>query len=270
MMAQGFQMPANLTEISIEYQRATQSSNSVDKAYGELWLLDDDWSLHLDQGSKYFVFGWEVTDSEATWVKQAGTFADKLDMDKMAGRKVAILLFTSTDGGGAVAEEVFFDDVKLTACYEEIVAGGKVLLPALMRKFGVVTGPICTPPNENPLDKFYTNRGFVQTNAMCNSTLSNVDEFDYYAFKPDKGGQHTLHLTSLPKGTQWSAMIWTDAPKPQFAPGDAGDGTCRITQPGDVNKQVKCNLTKGADYVVKVSSGNTAVAGSYTMRITAP
>jgi hypothetical protein len=97
-----------------------------------------------------------------------------------------------------------------------------------------------------------------------------VDEFDYYAFKPDIGGQHTLHLTSLPKGTQWSAMIWTDAPKPQFAPGDAGDGTCRITQPGDVNKQVKCNLTKGADYVVKVSSGNTAVAGSYTMRITAP
>ena len=233
----------------------------------------DDWVLHLDNPTTYFVGGWTVDESEASWGKQTITSNDPAFLGQMAGQKMAILLFTITDGGGATAaqkEEVFFDDVKLTACYEEVKAGGEIFLPALMRKFGVSAGPICIPPNENPLDLFHSFRGLVQTNATCNSTLSFVDRADYYTFKPEKDGPHTLHLTNLPDETEWSAMIFTDTPSPDYAPGGASDGKCRITTPGRVDKQVTCELNKGSDYFVKVSSGSTPVAGSYTMRITAP
>ncbi len=73
MFAQGFQMPGNLTEIEIEFRRATINSNSTDKVYGELWKLDDDWVLHLDQADKYYVAGWEVAESEGAWAKQTVT-----------------------------------------------------------------------------------------------------------------------------------------------------------------------------------------------------
>jgi hypothetical protein len=270
MFAQGFIMPSDLTEINIEYQSKTTGSNPDDNVYGELWLLDDDWVLHLDEWDTYFVADWTVAESEGVWAKQTITSTDQDHLNKMAGQKMAILLYTDTDGGGATEVEkewVLFDNIELMAWS---AAGGKVFLPTLMRKSGVAPSPICVPPNENPLDQFHSNRGLVQTNATCSSTLSNVDKADYYTFKPEKDGQHTLHLTNLPIGTEWSAMIFTDTSSPDYAPGGASDGKCRITMPGAGDKQVTCGLNKGSDYFVKVSAGSTVVAGSYTMRITAP
>ncbi len=101
MFAQGFQMPGNLTEIEIEFRRATINSNSTDKVYGELWKLDDDWVLHLDQGDKYFVAGWDVAESQGAWAKQIVTSTDSKILSAMAGQKMAILLFNVTNNGGS-------------------------------------------------------------------------------------------------------------------------------------------------------------------------
>ena len=274
VLAQGFAVPDNLSGMSIEYVRATLDSNATDNAHGELWLLDDEWILYWGQeyAAEYFVGGWEVAESEKSWSLQTVAVKEQSQLTKMAGRKVALLLFSQTDGGGATEAEkewVLFDDVNLYACAEESTVSNKLYMPTLMRNFGIPTGPTCRPPTENPLDQYHSNRGLVQTGATCNSTLSNVDKADYYTFKPDKGGDHILHLSNLPEKTEWSAMIFTDAPDPQYAPGE-GNGRCHIVQPGAGNKQVKCNLNKGGEYSVKVSAGSTLVAGSYTMRITAP
>ena len=269
MLAQGFQMPGNLTEVNIEYQRATLDTNATDDVFGELWLLDEDWVLHLDQSDKYFVFGWTVSESEAAWGKaMVPPVNDPQLLSKLNGQKAAILLFNVTDGGGS-KEIILFDEVYVEACSKGAPAGNRIFLPSIM-KAAKVSGPICAPPSENPADQWHSNRGLVQTNATCNSTLSNVDRADYYTFKPTTSGNHTLRLTGLPGGTEWSAMIFVDSASPDYAPGGASDGKCRITQPGSGDKQVVCNLNKGTGYFAKVSSGSTPVSGSYTMRITKP
>ena len=271
MFAQGFLMPDDLNEISVEYMRAMLDSNPNDDVYGELWLLDDDWVLHLDDPDNYFVGSWTVAESEAVWAKQSIVSSDPSFLNKMAGKKMAILFFNITDGGGATEAEkewVLFDDVNLYACTQ---AHGEIFMPAIMHDYGVPVevDPICTPPNENPFDQWHSNRGLVQTSAVCNSTLSNVDLADYYTFVPDASGQHTLHLTDLPAGTQWSSMIFFDTDSPSYVPGPT-DGDCRIGTSGAGDKQVTCDLNEGTGYFVKVSSGSTPVAGSYTMKITKP
>ncbi len=182
---------------------------------------------------------------------------------------MAILLFNITDNGGA-KEVVLFDNVMLSACSKGVSGSSKVYMPATMKNYGKPAGPVCNPPSENPADNFSNNRGLVQTMATCSSTMSSFDTADYYSFKPTKNGNHTLHLTNLPSGTEWAAMIFIDQANPDYAPGGASDGRCRITQPGSVNKQVVCNLNTGKNYVVKVSAGSTPMSGGYKMQITAP
>lgn len=125
----------------------------------------------------------------------------------------------------------------------------------------------CVPPTENPPDEWHSNRGLVQTDAVCRSTLSAVDRADYYTFKPDSDGPHILHLQNLPQNSEWAAMIFFDNDSPEYAPGDAYDGLCRITESGSGDKQVSCDLEKDLDYFVKVSAGSTPMNGSYEMLI---
>ncbi|MDX1416040.1 MAG: hypothetical protein R3293_17720 [Candidatus Promineifilaceae bacterium] len=273
MFAQGFVMPEDLTEISVEYFRAMLDSNVNDEAFGELWLLDDDWVLHLDDPGQYFVGSWTVTESEAVWARESIFSNDPAFLNKMAGKKMAILLFNITDGGGATEAEkewVLFDNVNLYACTQP---RSEVFLPTILNKYGipVEVDPICTPPSENPFDQWNSHRGFVQTDAICTSTLSNVDIADYYAFTPTESGDHTLSLTNLPPNTEWSAMIFFDTPSPSYVPGPTPpENYCRIGTPGAVDKQVTCHLDKNVPLFVKVSAGSTPVPGQYTMSISGP
>jgi hypothetical protein len=158
----------------------------------------------------------------------------------------------------------------LTACSKTAPSTSKGYMPLVMAKHGKVSGPICNPPGDNPLDQWHSNRGLVQTGATCDSTLSGVDIADYYTFRPNKSGNHTLRLSNMPPGSEWAAMIFIDRANPDYAPGGADDGRCRITQPGSGDKQVVCNLNQNTDYFVKVSAGSTPMFGSYKMRITTP
>jgi hypothetical protein len=258
--AQGFLMPDNLSELNIEYQRATLGSNTTDKAFGELWLLDDEGFLNLDDPDTYFVANWEVTDSDMTWQKEIVSSTDGALLNEMEGRWMAIIMLNVTNGVAPV-ETILFVEVRLSGC----TATPPLYLPMITH--GKQGAPVCAPPTENPPDEFSANRGLVQTGSVCNSTLSNIDRADYYTFEPTTSGSYTLRLTNLPAGSEWAAMIFVDAPSPSYAPGPTG-GQCRIATPGAVNKQVVCPLQAGQGYFVKVSAGSTPLAGSYRLQIT--
>jgi hypothetical protein len=270
MLGQGFLMPSNLQEIAVDYLFATLDTNGEDKAYGELWKLDDDWILHLDQEEKYFVGGWAIPESDWAWKEHVVTSSDPDLLNEMSGQKMAIIFFNITDGGGSYFEAVLLDEVYLGVCTKAPSSSKRIFMPVTMNKFGKQTGPICVPPSENPQDEWHSNRGLVQTGSTCNSSLNNVDRADYYTFKPTASGNHTLFLTNLPAGSEWAAMAFFDQASPDYAPGSASDGKCRITQPGSGNKQVVCNFDKNKDYFVKVSAGSTPMSGSYHMRISGP
>ena len=269
MFAQGFLMPGNLTEVTVEYWRASVDGNPNDVVWGELWLLDDEGYLHWDDPDTYFVGYWDVYESEGEWNLETITTPDEIVKD-LDGRWAALGLYNDTDGSSPSAPEnekewMLIDDITLTACYKPTtVSGKKAYLPSVQR--AGETAPFCMPPSENPRDEYHSNRGSTQTGATCNSSLSNVDKADYYTFKPEKSGSHTLQLKKLPKDTEWSAMIFTDTSSPEYAPGETG-GQCRIDTPGSKDKNVKCELSKDKAYFIKVSAGSTPKAGNYEMKV---
>ena len=270
MFAQGFQMPDNLTSISAVYWRMSIDSNLNDEVWGELWLLDNNGNLHLDQPETYLVGYWDVFESELEWEQEIVDATEGI-VNALTGRPAALLFYNYTDGSDPSAPEaekewMLMDEIVLGICFEA-ATGAQTYLPVIQKK-GVVT-PFCSPPSENPQDQWNANRGVTHTGATCNSTLSELDRADYYTFKPSKSGSHTLHLGNLPAGTEWSAMIFVDSNSPSYAPG-ATEGQCRIATPGATNKQVTCNLTKDTGYFIKVSAGSTPVKGSYEMKVLAP
>ncbi len=259
--AQAFYMPANLTSVTIRYQTATLDANETDRALGNLWTVDADGNF-VD-----FLGGWIVFESPDTWYEQTVPITEQEDLAPLAGRQIALVLFSQTDGA-APGERVYFDDVTLTAC--SATPSTAVYLPLVLRGYGTTTGPVCNPPSENPQDQWNANRGYVEADAICNSTLSRVDLADYYAFEAPRTEDYTLHLRDLPPETEWSAKIWIDQMDypPPPAPGPVA-GECRIFQPGSGDKSVKCRLQGGQDYFVKVSAGATYSGGkgSYEMEI---
>ncbi len=272
MFVQGFLMPKNLTEVTVEYWRATDLGNSKDFVYGELWLLDKDGYLRLDEPDKYFVGTWEVSESEQLW-KMEVVSTTKGMVNELSGQWAAVLFFNITDGSLPSAPEkqkewMLMDDITVTACYKPATTGAKKAYLPTVQKAGSVA-PFCVPPSENPRDEYHSNRGHTQTGANCKSSLSNVDKADYYTFKPNKSGSHTLHLRNLPKDTEWSAMIFVDTDQPSYAPGD-GDGKCHINTPGSVDKKVTCDLKKDKSYFIKVSAGSTPKLGNYEMKVVTP
>lgn len=262
---QGFFMPDNLTLVRIEYETGSLDANPGDLAYGNLLTLDQDGFLQ-----DLIVF-WTVGPSEGEWSPRFIEITDQAELRAMNGQPMALVFDTETDNGLPDAW-VFYDDIKLIACFESGgPVDGKIFFPAVMQKFGQKSGPTCLPPTESPRDQYNANRGLVQTGAQCDSTLSSLDRADYYTFKPTSNGKHTLHLRDLPAGTEWSAMIFIDKSSPEYAPGPTG-GQCRIGTPGAADKQVTCTLSKNTDYFVKVSAGGAydGPVGSYEMKITGP
>jgi hypothetical protein len=153
-------------------------------------------------------------------------------------------------------ESSFFDNVRLIACVPSAPVGGRLYLPNVMHVAN--TTPVCVPPSEVPRDEVDANRGLVQTGAQCQTTLSQLDTQDYYTFVPKQGGNHSLQLSNLPPGTEWSgSIIVKTGGSYAYAPGPTG-GQCRIATPGAGNKQVTCSLQAGVEYVVKVSAGQYA------------
>lgn len=272
MFAQGFLMPKDLTSITVAYWRASIDGNINDEVWGELWLLDNDGYLHLDDPEHYFVGYWEVDESELVWNQETVT-APKDIVQALSGRPAAILFYNWTDGSSPGAPEsqkewMLMDDIFMDVCYKPATVTGKRAYLPTIQKTGVAA-PFCAPPNENPQDQWNSNRGMTQTGAKCKSTLSQLDRADYYTLKPKKSGSYTLYLENLPAGTEWSSMIFIDSNSPSYAPGGTG-GQCRIATPGAGNKKVTCSLNKDTGYFVKVSAGSTPVEGSYEMRVVTP
>lgn len=265
--AQALYMPTGLVTVTIEYYAAMANVNTTDRALGNLWTVD------ADGNPVTFLAGWEVGESPNAWQKQTVVITDPDALANMAGQRIMIFLFNATDGS-TPGEVVFFDDVTLTACSRAAPSGAAVHLPAVMRNFRS-SGTICIPPSENPQDTWNANRGYVECNATCQSTLSRLDLADYYTFVPSftGTGNCTLYLKNLPSGTEWAAMIFVDQPNypPPYAPGPT-DGQCRIATPGSGDKSVTCPLTGGTAYFIKVSAGAnySGPEGSYTMQITCP
>lgn len=266
--AQALYMPTGLVTVTIEYYAAMANANTTDRALGNLWTVD------ANGEPVTFLGGWEVRESPNAWQKQTVLITGSDDLANMAGQRIAIFLFNATDGN-TPGEIVLFDDVTLTACSRAAPSGAAVYLPAVMRNFRGGAGPICIPPSENPQDTWNANRGYVECNATCQSTLSRLDLADYYTFVPSftGTGNCTLYLKNLPPGTEWAAMIFVDQPNypPPYAPGPT-NGQCRIATPGSGDKSVTCPLTGGTAYFIKVSAGAnySGPEGSYTMQITCP
>jgi hypothetical protein len=106
---QFFDMPADLSRITIEFFTATANANETDKAYGNLWTVDS--NGELDEG----ILSWSIEDSPGAWRESSLTTEDATALAAMSGRRMAILLFTNTDGQ-APGEVVYLDDIRLTAC----------------------------------------------------------------------------------------------------------------------------------------------------------
>ncbi len=248
--AQAFYMPRNIITVTIHYYTTMTNTNPVtdsDRALGNLWTLD------ADGNPDEFLGWWTVFESPDSWVGQTILITGTEALEPMAGQRMVIILFNKTDGQEPW-EKIRFDDVTLTACFTGYPY--TVYLPIVFRDFGTAAGPICIPPSENPQDQWNANRGHTEADAVCQSTLSKLDQADYYSFTPPWTEDYTLHLRDLPDGTEWSAMIFVDQAEypPPYAPGPTA-GDCRIATTGSGDKSVTCPLTGGTDYFIKVSAG---------------
>jgi hypothetical protein len=268
---QGIQMPPDLTELSVAYQHMSIDGNPNDEVWGELWLLDDQWMLDFDNLDNLIGF-WQFSESQLEWQLESVDATEEI-VQALSGQKVALILYNWTDASPSDAPEaqkewMFVDDIALYACSEPAAEPPKqVFLPSISK--ASESEPLCVPPTENPPDHYKANRGFAQTNAPCNSMLSEVDRADYYTYRPSESGPHILHLKELPKDSEWSAMIFVNSDQPEYAPGET-DGDCRIDTPGAGDKKVKCDLKANQNYFIKVSVGSTPMLGPYEMEVDTP
>jgi hypothetical protein len=108
----------------------------------------------------------------------------------------------------------------------------------------------------------------IQTQANCNSNLSQLDDRDYYSYTPTQTGSHTVHLRNLPPGSNWAALVYNDTEPPPTGP--TNGGACYTAAPGSADKSVVCTFTAGQKYVIKISSGSTPMNGTYNLQVTRP
>jgi hypothetical protein len=254
---QAFYMPAGLTSVTVNYNRKIDFANGVDEVFGELWSVDA--QGFLDE----YITGWIVGDSPADWSARVYNINDGPTLNELSGRLLALVLVNDTTDPSP-GEITWFDDITLTACY--VPPDYAAYMPAVPYLAG--TGPSCNPPNESPPDSWYNNRGSTQTEANCNTTLSQLDDRDYYSFMAAQSGSHTIHLRNLPPGSNWAALVYNDTEPPPTAP--TNGGACYTSAPGSADKSVVCTFTAGQKYVIKVSSGSTPMNGSYNLQVTKP
>ena len=231
---QAFNMPEDLNSVTIEYSRRIDFANPNDDLFYELWTVDD--MGFLDQ----YITGFNVGETPGGWSDRMGTVNDAGTLNQMEGELMALVFANGTTDLSPPNEVAWFDDIMLTACYNP--PPGSSFMPYSAYNAG--TGPICIPPSESPPDGWYNDRGLTETGANCNSTLSTIDDRDYYNFTPNQSGNHTIHLRNLPAGSNWSASVYNDTEPPP--PGPTNGGTCFTSAPGDGDKSVVCNFIAGS------------------------
>lgn len=255
---QAFFTPDKLTRVFIEYFVTLEFANSIDEVYGEIYAVDP------NTGDLTQLLGqWQIDDNPVppappNWQRQYLDLTDPGILTSLQDKLLAIVFsnFTTDTSPGEI---VRFDDIQIIACIQR--APKALYLPVIRKQ---PAGAVCIPPTENPRDTLTANRGSVETNATCQSSLSTVDREDYYSFRTGSSGNYTFNLRNLPPNTEWSLDLVILEPR-GFAPGPT-NGQCRIATPGSGNKSITCNLASNKDYVVRVlGDGNS---GNYTMRIT--
>jgi hypothetical protein len=267
--AQGILMPDNLVSVQIVYDTATQNSESVDNTYGQFWHVDENGDFPEDGAILYWENpDWDVIDPNnpaEEWLNYTVTITQTNFLSELSGNRVALLFYNITDTLPP-DESTLFDNITVTACVPSEPVARQIFLPNIVHVAN--TTPVCVPPTEVPQDEVDANRGLVQTSARCITTLSQLDVQDYYTFIPQQGGNHTLRLSNLPPGSEWSgSVIVKTGGSYAYAPGPTG-GQCRIATPGSGNKQVTCSLQAGREYVVKVSAGQyTGLEANYEMQV---
>ncbi|HEX6387525.1 MAG TPA: hypothetical protein VF177_22890 [Anaerolineae bacterium] len=262
-LAQAIAIPANLTTVTVDYQRATTNRNRVDKAFGGFYTIDDQGFLDELQ-----VF-WQVSDTNGNWAPEQVLITDPSLLELLDGKELAFVLQSDTDNSSP-AEIIWFDDVTVTACAIVEPSISMAYLPIMLKE--LTTGPICRPPTENPADDRTQNRGTVQTGAICQTTLSSLDRRDYYTLIPSQSGNHTFHLRKMPSWSNWTLSLFFDnVDSFPPVPGPTG-GHCRIGTPGPGDKSVTCSLQAGQKYLLLVAAGDEYddPLGSYEMQVTRP
>ena len=255
---QAFFTPDKLTRVFIEYYVTLEFANSIDKVYGEIYAVNPSTGDLTELLGQWRVDINPTPPAPPNWQRQYLDLTDPGILADLQNNLLAIVFSNSTTDPSP-GEIVWFDDIQIIACIQR--APKALYLPVIRKQ---PAGAVCLPPTENPRDTLTANRGYVETSAACQSSLSNVDREDHYTFRTGPSGAYTFNLRNLPSGTEWSLDLVILDP-PRFAPGPA-NGQCRITTPGSGNKSVTCNLTGNREYVVRVlGDGNP---GNYTMRIT--
>jgi len=260
VFGQAFIMPDNLTSVTFDYWtlQIDQDPIPYDRIFGEIWSVDNDGFL------VEALAGWEFNEySDELWHQDSAFVPDPALLATLENRRLAVLFLNITDELPP-HELAVFDDITMTVCFTTPTGGPrKVFLPAMINRFS--TGPSCFPPTENPPDEFDANRGLVQTGATCNTTLSNLDQQDYYTYRTNQSGTYRFALSALPPGSEWSVTVFVDAAPYPIAAG----GSCRTTQPGSSNKFVDCNLPANGNFFIKVSAGNwQGGTAGYTLQVT--
>lgn len=134
-----FDMPANISDLTISLYFLTTNSNLEDETRINLWTVKEDFTL--DE----FVVGWQISDTPDIWLPGTAELAEADLLAQLAGRKVSIILYSATNGV-LPGERAYFDDIILTAC----VSASDQYLPYVV---GDYTGPTVTPtstPTDTP------------------------------------------------------------------------------------------------------------------------
>lgn len=103
-----FAMPSNLTLVTVRYYVFTSNSNAADTTFVTIWSVENDELVDI-------LVGWEIADAPNTWEERSAVIQSQEDLAHLAGRRLAILLVTITDGQSP-GEQVYLDDITLTAC----------------------------------------------------------------------------------------------------------------------------------------------------------
>lgn len=262
--AQAVRMPYNLNYVRFDFYSRTLQANPNDEAYLELYALTNDGNI------EEFLGGFFIPEV-ANWTPFYLELTHPLDMELLSGRILGIYLRSYTDNA-LPGEWVYFDDITLNVCTPSQPPNPtNAYLPIILKKVGNAA-PVCRPALDPPMDDGNTNRGLIELNALCQTSLSpNNDKADFYAFQPKQNGSYTFHLTNLPQGSNWEVIVFTDAAPRQLVPGNNSNGKCATITPGNANETVTCPLqTNAGGYLVMVNAGDTGPAGNYRLRITKP
>lgn len=264
--AQAVLIPPNPNLVRFDlYSQTLFPDGEFDEAYLELYTLNNDGSIDEFLGAF-------LVPEMGSWTPLFLELTHPDYMDLLADEIIGVYFRSYTDNAPP-GEWVYFDDITLTVCSASQPPGSNnVHLPLIRKNVGRAPQPVCRPALDPPMDDGNSNRGHIELNALCQTSLSpNSDKADFYAFRPTQNGNYAFHLTNLPPGSNWEVIVYTDvAPRQQVA-GNNANGKCATITPGSGNESVTCPLQANAGgYLVMVNAGDTGPAGNYQLRITKP